>query len=198
MTVDNVAASACGSRFPVLGISSKFFGDSSCSTITLAVLCNQYTSLLTQKRGKRDMFFSIDESNGVAIYEQIVRQVTFAIADETLKVGQMLPSVRALSIELAINPNTVARAYQDLLADGIVETLRGRGLVVCSGSLKRCRDQRRSMIAERLKSALTEALHGGLEADDIREIVDKQLNKLDGSVARISDAGNLSNPSEVK
>ena len=58
------------------------------------------------------MFFSIDVNNGVAIYEQIVRQVKFAIAEESLKPGQLLPSVRGLSVELALNHNTIARAYQ--------------------------------------------------------------------------------------
>ncbi len=136
------------------------------------------------------MFFSINESNGVAIYEQIVRQVTFAIAEETFKVGQMLPSVRALSVQLAINPNTVARAYQELQVDGVLETLRGRGLVVCAGAIKRCKEIRRSVIAQSLKEALTQALHGGLEADEILEIVHKQLNKLDGNVATVSSIGN--------
>ena len=54
------------------------------------------------------MFFSIDANNGVAIYDQIVRQVKFAIAEESLRPGQLLPSVRALSMQLALNPNTVA------------------------------------------------------------------------------------------
>ena len=136
------------------------------------------------------MFFTINESNGVAIYEQIVRQVTFAIAEETFKVGQMLPSVRALSVQLAINPNTVARAYQELQVDGVLETLRGRGLVVCAGAIKRCKEIRRNMIAESLKVALTEALHGGLEADEIQEIVQRQLSKLDGKVVTVSSPGN--------
>ena len=63
------------------------------------------------------MFFTIDPSNGLAIYEQIVRQVTFAVANETLKPGDLVPSVRELARELAINPNTVARAYRDLQAE---------------------------------------------------------------------------------
>ena len=76
------------------------------------------------------MFFSIDPQNGVAIYEQIVRQVKFAIAEGTLGPGQLLPSVRLLSQQLAINPNTIARAYLQLQADEVVESLRGRGMAV--------------------------------------------------------------------
>ena len=69
------------------------------------------------------MFFSIDVNNGVAIYEQIVRQVKFAVAEESLKPGQLLPSVRGLSVELALNHNTIARAYQQLQSEGVLEAL---------------------------------------------------------------------------
>ena len=110
------------------------------------------------------MFFSIDAHNGVAIYDQIVRQVKFAIAEESLRPGQLLPSVRALSMQLALNPNTVARAYQQLQSDGVLELLRGRGVVVCQGATKVCKEVRRTLISDRLQSVLTEALHGGLTA----------------------------------
>lgn len=136
------------------------------------------------------MFFSIDPSNGVAIYEQIVRQVKFAIAEGTLCPGQLLPSVRQLSQQLAINPNTIARAYQQLQADQVIETLRGRGLTVCAGATEPCREIRRALIAQRLRSALAEALHGGLKAAEIREIVKHQLDLLSGTVATVASAPN--------
>ena len=90
------------------------------------------------------MFFSIDVNNGVAIYEQIVRQVKFAIAEESLKPGQLLPSVRGLSVELALNHNTIARAYQLLQSEGVLEAKRGRGFIVCTGAPKFCRDERKN------------------------------------------------------
>jgi GntR family transcriptional regulator len=134
------------------------------------------------------MFFSIDPTNGVAIYEQIVRQVKFAVAEGTLCPGQLLPSVRQLGQQLAINPNTIARAYQQLQADQVIETLRGRGLAVCAGATEPCREVRRSLIAERLRSALAEALHGGLKAEEIREIVGEELRGLAGTVTTIGAA----------
>jgi GntR family transcriptional regulator len=134
------------------------------------------------------MFFSIDPTNGVAIYEQIVRQVKFAVAEGTLCPGQLLPSVRQLGQQLAINPKTIARAYQQLQADQVIETLRGRGLAVCAGATQRCREIRRSLIAERLRSALAEALHGGLKAQEIREIVGEELQCLAGTVTTIGAA----------
>ncbi|MFN7878074.1 MAG: GntR family transcriptional regulator [Pirellula sp.] len=132
------------------------------------------------------MFFSIDTNNGVAIYEQIVRQVKFAIAEESLRVGQLLPSVRALSVELAINPNTIARAYQQLQSDGVIELLRGRGLAVCTGALELCRSDRRTIIADRLRSVLKEALHGGLNASEIQSIVRGQLNELVPTISTVA------------
>ena len=132
------------------------------------------------------MFFSIDPNNGVAIYEQIVRQVKFAIAEETLRPGQLLPSVRALSVQLAINPNMIARAYQQLQSEGVLELLRGRGVAVCHGAVKACRDDRRAIIADRLRAVLKEALHGGLEAAEIEELVRKQLKQLGPSVPTVA------------
>ena len=132
------------------------------------------------------MFLSIDSNNGVAIYDQIVRQVKFAIAEESLRPGQLLPSVRVLSMQLALNPNTVARAYQQLQSDGVLELLRGRGVVVCQGATKVCKEVRRTLISERLESVLTEALHGGLTATEIEELVRKQLKRLSSTVNTVA------------
>lgn len=133
------------------------------------------------------MFFTVDPSNGVAIYSQIVRQVKFAVAEQTLRPGQLLPSVRQLSQQLAVNPNTVARAFQDLQSEGVIETLRGRGVVVCKGAVERCRKQRRTILAERLSAVLTEALQAGLSAKEVRKLVDEQLRTLDGTIEAIAE-----------
>ncbi|TWU40312.1 HTH-type transcriptional repressor YtrA [Novipirellula aureliae] len=132
------------------------------------------------------MFFSIDPAGGVAIYEQIVRQVKFAIAEQTLRPGQLLPSVRALSLQLAINPNTIARAYQQLQSDGVLESLRGRGMAVCDTAPDQCRDFRMKLLGERISMVLSEALHGGLTADEINVIVAEKLKLLQGNVTTIS------------
>jgi len=84
------------------------------------------------------MFFQIDPSNGLAIYDQVVRQIKFAIAGGALKAGELIPSVRELARELAINPNTVARAYRCLQDEGVLEPVRGQGLAVTAGACERC------------------------------------------------------------
>lgn len=73
------------------------------------------------------MWYHIDPSSGTPIYRQLVDQVRQAVASGVLRAGDRLPSVRDLAIELAINPNTVAKAYQELEREGIIETPRGRG-----------------------------------------------------------------------
>ena len=132
------------------------------------------------------MFFSIEPNNGVAIYEQIVRQIKFAIADKTLRPGQLLPSVRVLSKQLAINPNTIARAFQQLQADETLESLRGVGLVVRDNAVEACVEARRSIVAKRFREVLSEALHAGLSAESIRALVTEQLDQLAGQVQTVS------------
>jgi GntR family transcriptional regulator len=134
------------------------------------------------------MFFSIDPNNGISIYEQIVRQVKFAVADGVLIPGQLLPSVRTLSVQLAINPNTVAKAFQILQSDGICEALRGRGLTIRQQSVEACGQARRSLLEERLRSAIGEALHGGLSTKEVRRLMLEQLGLLDGNVATVASA----------
>ena len=80
------------------------------------------------------MLFHVDPHNGLAIYDQIVRHVKFAVADGALKPGEMVPSVRQLARELAINPNTIARAYRCLQDDKVLEAVRGTGLEVAGGA----------------------------------------------------------------
>jgi GntR family transcriptional regulator len=121
------------------------------------------------------MFFAIEFSDGLAIYEQIVRQVKYAVAGGALKPGELIPSVRELARELAINPNTVARAYRELQGDRVLDTVRGTGLEVASGAAERCRNERIKLIRARLKQVLAEAKRSGLDAAELRTLVDKEL-----------------------
>jgi len=66
----------------------------------------------------------------VPVYEQISRQIAFAIASGGIEVGQLVPSVRSMSRDLAVNPNTVARAYRQLQDAQIIESVRGEGMLV--------------------------------------------------------------------
>ncbi len=123
------------------------------------------------------MFFSIDSANGIPIYEQLVRQVKLAVADGVLTGGQMVPSVRQLAAELAINPNTIQRAYQQLQTDLVLETVRGRGLAVRRDAIARCTKARNTLVAETLTRLLSDALGGGMSPDELRDLFEKELRR---------------------
>jgi GntR family transcriptional regulator len=127
------------------------------------------------------MFFHIDPHNGLAIYDQIVRQLKFAVAGGVLKSGELVPSVRELARELAINPNTIARAYRQLQDDRVLEPLRGTGLEVAAGAVERCRNERVKLIRVRIKQVLLEAKQSRLDARELRELVEKELSAMENA-----------------
>lgn len=125
------------------------------------------------------MFLHVDPSNGLAIYDQIVRQIKFAVAGGALPPGEMAPSVRELARELAVNPNTVARAYLQLQSEGVLDSVRGMGLAVKQGADKRCRSERLKLVQERLREVLLEARQSGLELSELRQLIDEELVAVD-------------------
>lgn len=122
------------------------------------------------------MFFHVDPSDGLAIYDQVVRQVIFAVARGAIRPSDLVPSVRELARELAINPNTVARAYQQLQADGVLQTVRGMGLEVAPDAVKHCRQERQRLIQARLRKTLAEANRSGLDQTELRRLIDNELS----------------------
>ena len=123
------------------------------------------------------MQLSIEPNNGVPIFEQVVRQVKYAVAEGVLVPGQLLPSVRVLAKELAINPNTIQRAYQELQSEEILESLRGRGIAVCVGAKRRCVSDRQAILGQRLTAVVEEAIRGGLEPERLREMFEKAVKQ---------------------
>ncbi len=125
------------------------------------------------------MFFPIDPTSGVAIYEQVVRQIKFAVAGGVLRTGELVPSVRELARELAINPNTVARAYRQLQDDAVLRTVRGMGLAIATGAAEKCRRERVRLIRDRLRQVLDEARRSRLDLNELRTLVDKELTAIE-------------------
>ena len=122
------------------------------------------------------MLFHVDTRNGLAVYDQIVRQVKFAVADGVVRSGELVPSVRELARDLAVNPNTVARAYRQLQDEGVLEAVRGTGLAVAAAARRHCQSERTKLIRARLRLVLEEARRSGLEASDIVALVDAELD----------------------
>jgi len=74
--------------------------------------------------------FSLDQTNGVPIYRQIIQQVEYAVLSGRLESGDKLPTIRALSVQLKTNPNTIAKAYGELEIRGILATQVGSGTYI--------------------------------------------------------------------
>jgi GntR family transcriptional regulator len=132
------------------------------------------------------MLISVDPSNGLAIYDQIVRQIKFAIASGVVLPGELVPSVRELAKQVAVNPNTVSRAYRELQSENVLETVRGTGLEVTKSALKKCRSDRVAMIRERLRLVLIEAQQSQLDTDEIRTLAEAELSRLNGTQGEAS------------
>jgi len=126
------------------------------------------------------MLFDIHADSPLPIYEQIVAQVTYAIAAGALEPGAMIPSVRELADKLVVNPNTVAKAYQELEQRGVVTPRRGLGMEVTTAAPAACRVQRQAILRRRIRQALREAASSALPADEIRQLVDDELARVNG------------------
>ena len=117
----------------------------------------------------------LDPSLGTPIYVQIMDQVRYHLARGTLRPEDELPSVRALSGEHLINPNTVARAYSILEREGLVHTKTGSGTFVADPSLRSRNPQHLSSLSERMDSLITQGLNLGINPKDIGRMFSARL-----------------------
>jgi GntR family transcriptional regulator len=130
------------------------------------------------------MLIDIQSDAAVPIYEQIVAQVIYGIAAGALAPGARVPSVRELAERLVVNPNTVARAYQELERLGAVAARRGLGMEVTEDGPELCRARRRDLVRGRIRQALREAVASALPADDVRKLVEEELARANGHAHR--------------
>jgi DNA-binding transcriptional regulator YhcF (GntR family) len=120
--------------------------------------------------------FHLDPRSGVATYLQIVQQVKEALRLGTLDVGDQLPTVREVVADLAINPNTVAKAYRDLEREGLVVARQGRGTFVAS-TLAPASLLHHDHLRAQLERWLAEADGAGLDEESIRALISATLRK---------------------
>lgn len=105
-------------------------------------------------------------------FEQVRRQVATAVADGTLAPGHPLPTVRGLAADLGLAVNTVARAYRELEADGVVETQGRRGTFVRSRAVED--DDDRAALAEATGAFVDAARRAGLSRDEAQRLVEQR------------------------
>jgi len=114
--------------------------------------------------------FSLSPSHPMPLYAQLTRAIRFAIATGRLRVGEQLPTVRQLAVELRVNANTVAKVYTELERTGILETRRGVGTFVSARQFAIShREEHEKHLNELVDRFLEEAGAMGFSIDDVLE-----------------------------
>ena len=134
----------------------------------------------TARDGKRPFRFRLDLQSGVPVYRQIMDQITGGMATGTLKPGDQLPTVRQLAVDLAINPNTVVRAYRELEIRGVLETQQGTGTFIGEQQVKRDQAERQRRLDQLVSEFVARAGAGGFTVQDLLE----QLRDLEADQQR--------------
>jgi len=117
------------------------------------------------------MDFQIDATSRLPIYRQLAKQIREAVARGKLRAEQRLPSVRDLSRELVVNPNTVARVYTELERDGVLNTRPGLGVFVARPRAELTRKVRRERLQQLADDFLTEAVHLAFSREEVVGLV---------------------------
>ncbi len=120
----------------------------------------------------------IDKSSRVPLHDQIQEQVRGLIHAGQLKAGDQLPTMRELSIELAVNFNTVAHAYRALDSEGVITTRRGEGTFVAStpgaAEMRRIRQKK---LRELVNALFNEVNRLGYTVEEVKQAIEDQINK---------------------
>jgi GntR family transcriptional regulator len=122
----------------------------------------------------------VNPSSGVPLYLQIESQVKQALAAGALRPGEALPSVRRLAVELGINPNTVARAYQNLEQAAVIRTVPGGGTYLADGVPGLLKSEKLRRLRPYAVQVAVEGTQLRLSAAEILRMVEEELSKLGG------------------
>src|SRR5882757_6929650 len=110
--------------------------------------------------------FKLDLHSGVPVYRQLIDQVRSGVASGSLTAGDQLPTVRQLAVDLAINPNTVMRAYRELELGGLLETHQGTGTFVADKKPEKNSPERERQLAQMAGECAARAGAAGFTLED--------------------------------
>jgi GntR family transcriptional regulator len=119
------------------------------------------------------MFFSPNPSSGVPAYRQLIDQVRHAIETGALRPGEQLPGTRKVAEDLVMNPNTVAKAYQELEHQGVIEMRKGLGAFVARGGSKGVDQIQRAQAV--LRAAMERMVEIGLSEEQMRRLFESEV-----------------------
>ena len=133
---------------------------------------------MTAERHTSGLDFILDPTSGVPFYRQVIKQVEMAIADGRLTTGTQLPTVRSLAVDLQINPNTVARAYNELEIRGIVNTQQGTGTFISEKKFELTDQERDDILGGLVRSFVATASSYGFVIDEIIDYLTTQKEEV--------------------
>ena len=121
------------------------------------------------------MHFALDPKSGIPFYRQIIDQIRYGIAAGKLKVGDQLPTVRALAVELKVNLNTISKAYRELEIKNILETQQGSGTFIAPVKVDISDDEREKKLTGICNEFQSIAAIYGFNLEDlIKELQQRQ------------------------
>jgi GntR family transcriptional regulator len=124
---------------------------------------------MANRNGRQRFAFRLDEHSGVPVYRQLIDQVLAARAVGVLAGGDQLPTVRQVAVDLAINPNTVARAWREMEIRGIVETQQGTGTFITHQKVEGRELERRHQLDRLVDDFVARAGASGFSIEDLLE-----------------------------
>lgn len=126
-----------------------------------------------------DIPFRLDPASGVPFYRQIIDQVLLAVGDGRLRPGAQLPTVRALAVDLAVNLNTVAKAYREMEIRGIVETQQGTGTFIGARRVEQKSRERKKALQDLIDRYIALATSNGFSIEDLVDALAERAEKAD-------------------
>jgi GntR family transcriptional regulator len=124
------------------------------------------------------MNLRINFASGVPIYLQLMEQIKHAVETGAIRVGEQLPTIRSIAEELAMNPNTAARAYRELEREGVVEVRHGAGVFVAGRRMSSAKTDEIRKAGEVLRHAMEKGMALGLSESELRRIFEDELSRL--------------------
>lgn len=118
----------------------------------------------------------MDTQNGVPFYRQVIQQIEYAILSGRMVTGDRLPTIRQLAVDLKINPNTIAKAYNELEIKGIVQTQVGSGTYI-SDKKPDIDDSKEKKIREVINRFIQEMSDLGVNENDCADLVSDCVNQ---------------------
>ena len=126
-----------------------------------------------------DLRRPLDKQGGIPVYVQLEERIRLLVHEGTLRVGDPMPTVRGLAVDLGLNANTVARVYRDLQREGVLELKRGVGTFVAAGAGSALSRRDWNALTQSADALIGTAREGGMTPKELAQFVRARWKELD-------------------